>query len=445
MSMFNLKKTTAMVMGGLMALSVSTAFAETMDISLEDSLLMALANNHSIKMAGYDYENAKWQLSSARRATGLTLGWKGQGIKNGGIATEAQGGPRTGFSNSFSLSLPIYTGGKLEGLQASAKARVAEQDLAFERTKQSVKESTTAAYFKALQARNQVSVYNDTVKTCNEHLRNVNAQFSVGVVAKSDVLASEVQLASAQLGLTKAENDYYVAVATLNKIIGLPIDTDLNLTDDLDYAHYDVNLDECTKIAMHNRPDALASLFAIEEAKGGAQSARSGYLPSISVSAGKTYGGYNGWFANDDSKNSWTIGVQGEWNFWDNNVTQANVSAADAMVRKAEENAMETESTVRLEVQTALLNMQSSEKNISTTSTAVEKAEEDYNIARVRYSAGVGTNLDVMDAQDKLTKAKTDYYTALYTYNTSKASLDKAMGLMVDLNVDDYWAKLGKW
>ena len=106
---------------------------------------------------------------------------------------------------------------------------------------------------------------------------------------------------------------------------------------------------------------------------------------------------------------------------------------------------METESTVRLEVQTALLNMQSSEKNISTTSTAVEKAEEDYNIARVRYSAGVGTNLDVMDAQDKLTKAKTDYYTALYTYNTSKASLDKAMGLMVDLDVNDYWAKLGKW
>ena len=50
-----------------------------------------------------------------------------------------------------------------------------------------------------------------------------------------------------------------------------------------------------------------------------------------------------------------------------------------------------------------------------------------------------------MDAQDKLTKVKTDYYTALYTYNTSKASLDKAMGLMVDLNVDDYWAKLGKW
>ena len=50
-----------------------------------------------------------------------------------------------------------------------------------------------------------------------------------------------------------------------------------------------------------------------------------------------------------------------------------------------------------------------------------------------------------LDAEDKLTKAKTDYYTALYTYNTSKASLDKAMGLMVDLDVYDYWAKLGKW
>ncbi|MDY4697559.1 MAG: TolC family protein, partial [Selenomonas montiformis] len=64
--------------------------------------------------------------------------------------------------------------------------------------------------------------------------------------------------------------------------------------------------------------------------------------------------------------------------------------------------------------------------------------EEDYKIAQVRYQAGVGTNLDVMDAEEKLTAARTNYYTSLYNYNTSKASLDQAMGLPVDIDVVKY-------
>ena len=84
------------------------------------------------------------------------------------------------------------------------------------------------------------------------------------------------------------------------------------------------------------------------------------------------------------------------------------------------------------------MNLLAAEKNIQTTKVAVDKAQEDYKIAQVRYSAGVGTNLDVMDAEEKLTSTQTTYITALYDYNTSKASLDKAMGLKVDLDVAPY-------
>ncbi|MDY6295937.1 MAG: TolC family protein, partial [Schwartzia succinivorans] len=92
-----------------------------------------------------------------------------------------------------------------------------------------------------------------------------------------------------------------------------------------------------------------------------------------------------------------------------------------------------------LEVQTALLSLQAAEKNIQTTKVAVDKAQEDYKIAQVRYSAGVGTNLDVMDAEQALITAQTTYITALYNYNTSKASLDLAMGIKVDLDVAGYY------
>ena len=73
----------------------------------------------------------------------------------------------------------------------------------------------------------------DTVRAYQEHLDNVNAQYRVGTVAKSDVLSSQVNLANAQQALTTAQNNYDIAIATLNNVIGLPTDTVLEIDDEL--------------------------------------------------------------------------------------------------------------------------------------------------------------------------------------------------------------------
>ena len=91
----------------------------------------------------------------------------------------------------------------------------------------------------------------------------------------------------------------------------------------------------------------------------------------------------------------------------------------------------QVQDAVELEVRTDYLGMREAEKRISTTQVAVAQAEEDYHIAVVRYQAGVGTNIDVMDAQVALTEAKTNYVKALYDYNTSKAALNTSMGVGV--------------
>ena len=62
------------------------------------------------------------------------------------------------------------------------------------------------------------------------------------------------------------------------------------------------------------------------------------------------------------------------------------------------------------------------------------QAEEDYRIAQLRYSAGVGTNTDVMDASVALTTAKNNYIQALYDYNTNTALLEQNMGVPVENN-----------
>jgi len=84
-----------------------------------------------------------------------------------------------------------------------------------------------------------------------------------------------------------------------------------------------------------------------------------------------------------------------------------------------------------LQVRQAFLSIKEAEKRIDTSQVAVNQAQEDFRMSQVRYEAGVGTNLDVIDAELALTQAKTNYIQALYDYNTSKALLDQAMGVPV--------------
>ena len=259
-------------------------------------------------------------------------------------------------------------------------------------------------------------------------------------VAKSDVLGTQVQMANAEQNLINANNSYDVAIASLNNVMGLPTDTELNLTDSLDYNVYEIPLEECTAYARSNRPDVLMADYQVAIAEAGVQQAKAGYMPKVSAQASKSWAGDSPFGSEETDQrygqnNSWTAGVVVSWDIWDNNVTQSKVNQSKAAVAKAEAAAENTRQSGDLEVRTAYLNLKAAEKSINTTQVAVDKAQEDYKIAQVRYAAGVGTNLDVMDAEEKLAQAQTNYYTALYNYNSSKAALDKAMGIMVDLDV----------
>lgn len=436
-----MKKLTALVLGGLMTTTMaSAAMAESVDMTLEESVRTALDNNYSIKQQEAEYDSAVWARHQARRSFGPTVNWQSTATKMGGKYYEDMLKLSRNYGNTLNLTMPIYTGGQLEGAIKAADLAMNANELGLELSKQQVKAATMSAYYQALQAKNQIKVAQDSVNTLTEHLKNVNAQYTVGTVAKSDVLGTQVQMANAEQNLINANNSYDVAIASLNNVMGLPTDTELNLTDSLDYNVYEIPLEECTAYARSNRPDVLMADYQVAIAEAGVQQAKAGYMPKVSAQASKSWAGDSPFGSEETDQrygqnNSWTAGVVVSWDIWDNNVTQSKVNQSKAAVAKAEAAAENTRQSGDLEVRTAYLNLKAAEKSINTTQVAVDKAQEDYKIAQVRYAAGVGTNLDVMDAEEKLAQAQTNYYTALYNYNSSKAALDKAMGIMVDLDV----------
>ncbi len=427
---------------GIMSFSLgmgSVSAVDIVDIDLDETIQRALANNRAIKRSIASRESAYWALRQARRQMGPTLSWDTvANYARGKAYDNYQDFNHRIFTNTASVSMPLYAGNRYKEGRVQARYGLNTADLTLENSLQTVRLTATNYYFNILRCRNEIEVYEDNVRTLQEHLNNVNAQFRAGTVAKADVLASEVRLANARQTLVTAQNEYDIAVATLSNFLLLPADTLLRTQDQLTYQKYDLNLANCTAFALENRPDVAAAEYAIKQAESGVRSAKAGYRPSVNASVSKNLSGKNP-FA-DTYSEGWTAGVTASWNIFDNGVTAAQVKSAQAALNQTQESAAELREAVQLEVQSAYLTLNAAEKNISTTRLAIASAEEDYKIAVVRYQAGVGTNLDVMDASDKLTQARNNYYTALYTYNTAKASLDKAMGIPVSIDVVRYVA-----
>lgn len=418
----------AVLAGLLTAQNVSAA---PVQISLEKAVEMALETNPTVKISLAENEVARANKDSAKASRWFTISFD-HSFSRGGYYDPnpllGNSGAGNSYSNSISASIPLYTGGKLSGTIEQAVQDYRSSQYGVSEAYQEVKLSATDAFFTVLQTKDALELSQESVTRLQAHLDNVQAQYDVGVVAKIDVLRSDVELADAEQTRIKAENAYNLALASLNNVIGLPLATEVEVTEKLAYEEYTNTLDNCILFALANRPELFQAEASVESAKAGVKVARAGYMPQVSASASNAWSDNN--WPGDDNEN-WGVGIGLSINVFDSGVTAAKVNAAKATLVKAEETYRQTKDSIQLDVRSNYLNLREAEKRIATSKVAVASAEEDYNIAQVRYRAGVGTNLDVMDAQVALTEAQNNYIQALYDYNTSGAALEKSMGVPV--------------
>lgn len=429
-----------------MALGQSAFAGETVALNLDDAMLRAFQTNPTVSIAQYELDRARASYNAARQSRGISISASHTTQRGGAdddqYTNRLKGVDATGnliydrvnagkgiankHSNGLTASLPIFTGGKLSGTIKQAKANYQYNEVGVQRTYNEMRSTVTDGYFKMLQADNMQKLSAESVTRLEDHLKNVQAQYDVGVVAKVDVLRSQVELANAKQTLIQAENAYQVAEANMNKIVGLPMDTTLKLDNLLVYNAYDKNMDDCLAYAAEHRPELMQAKYGVDAAKGALMVARSGHMPQVAASASQAWSDSN-WPG--DENGNWGVGVSVSMNVFDTGVTLSKIHGAEADLKKAEETYRDTVNAVNLDVRSNYLGLREAEKRISTTKLAVEQADEDYRIAQLRYMSGVGTNTDVLDAQVALTKAKTNYTQALYDYNTSKTALETSIGV----------------
>ena len=410
----------------------------TIDLNLPKTVQMALDYNRDIKNSQYALKKAEYAINQAQagKKPSVDYNFGAQRSRATDAATYSRAASLMGsansisnaFSNGISVNIPLYTGGLVEGQIDVAKLGKTNAQEEILRVEQATKYSAIEGYYGLLAYQELQGVYHEAVDNLQGHLDNVQAQYNVGTKAKVDVLSSDVSLANAKTTAITADNNVAIAESNLNNILGLPLETKLNLADhQLPFDTYNISLQEAMDYAMKYRPEVLQAAIAVQEAERSIDIADAGNKPTVAITGG------NDWADNtfpgiDANKRSWKVAAGVTYNFYDGGATKAKVNQAKQDLLVARETEQKTRESVQLQVKQAYLNIRSAAQKVEETQTVVDQARENYRIQNIRYQAGVGINLDVLDAQLSLNQA-------LYDYNVGIAKLEQVMGVDVESGV----------
>ncbi len=404
--------------------------AAAMDIDLKGAVTTAIQNNRDITIAELKRREAEADVSAAaaKKNPSVSYSWQRNQYPTQVVTTVVgTQSSNHGYSQGINVSWPIWTFGKVEGAIDAARYQKNIADLNVYKTEADTKLAAVQAYYQYLEAVKLAEVQAQSVTDYASHLNNVQQQFDAGIVAKLDVLSSNVSLANAKQKSIAADNTRDVAEANLNNIMRVPMNTTLNPLDkNFPEPEFDLTMEQAILMAQKYRWELVEADYGVKAAEASLRSAKAGYLPTVSVG-----GGYSWKEASVTAvdKDDWAVQGGLSWSLWDGGATQASVKKADAAVKTAQETLLQAREKIELEVRQDYLNVLSYKEQIRAAEASVAQAEEAYKIATVRYSSGVGINLDVLDAELALNTARTNYITALYNYNIGLATLEHAMGV----------------
>ncbi len=273
------------------------------------------------------------------------------------------------------------------------------------------------------------------VALLEQQVKDQQNRFDAGTVPRFNVLQAEVALANAKPPLIQAENDYRISLYQLVRLLGMdyprghPSEVPFNVVGTLGYSPKPINTDESIRIAIARNPALKAQRLSIltQASNVGVQFA--GYLPTLNANVG--YQIQNDTTSSDvsDTLTGWFFGATGSWNFWDGGATYGRVAQAKAQLMQSKNTYDNQIRTVVLSVQEAISNLQQAKETIDSQTASVVQANEALRLARERLDAGVGTQLDVLNAQVQLLQSQTNVLQARYDYIAAMASYEQALSL----------------
>ncbi|NET70192.1 MAG: TolC family protein [Sphaerospermopsis sp. SIO1G2] len=414
---------------------------ENQPLTLEQVLDLAKKNNNDLQVSILELERSRSVLKEAQAALLPTLDVNGRisnsrSSANTLTAKQAQqidptaddAESNTAFDTQAQLRYDLYTSGLRTATITEAEERVRLQELEVERQFEEIRLSIATDYYNLQQADENVRISRSAVENSEASLRDAVALERAGVGTRFDVLRSQVNLANAQQDLTNALSQQVISRRRLAVSLNLPHSINISAADPVQLAGlWERNLEDSIILAYQNRPELQQQLAQRNISEQQRRQALASLGPQISLVA--SYDLLDVFNDQINASDGYSVGVQASINLFDGGAARARAAQAKKNMAIAETQFTEQRNQIRFQVEQAYSTQLSNLENVQTANVALEQAKESLRLARLRFQAGVGTQTDVINAENELTRSEGNRVRAILDYNRALIELQRFVTL----------------
>jgi outer membrane protein len=417
--------------GVVFCLWLATISAASPAYTIDEAVALADAQNPEILITRKKVEAARGGLIEAR------AGYL-PSIVSSGFADRRETQNSTSlrpedYNASVRALENVYTGGAVSNQVAIAELVLEKQQCELEEVRNRVAMEVRIAFYDVLLNRSKVSVRENSVRVLDEELKTQEERLRAGIVGTLNVSRAQVALANEQPELANAKTQLKNSYLRLGELFGTDFTTQVGeprfeVGGQLQYAALHPDLNACLGRADANRAEIKARQRDVEIEDRQYLVDQSELRPRVQVFSGYEVYNERDPAVGPEFNHGYIVGVSGTWHLFDGFATKGRMRATRAR-REAAVQALEAaRRAVASEVRGAFLDLEQSESVLQSETRNVQTADESLEIAKTNLTAGLGTQLDILQAAADVTRTRTTRLSAIYLHNVALARLGHACG-----------------
>ena len=434
---------------GCFSLNISYAQANKniIYLSWENVVNISLKENLSLKSKLLDYESQNLEEWRAITSFIPSFSYQGTAIRNLELPVFIFMGQKfvvgTNYSiqHSLDLTLPVFTGGmRWFNLSAQKSLRKSLSEELKGAESQTVL-SALQSYYGIMLSNELMKTASEAVKVAKQNLENVEIHYKQGAATELDLKRANAQYYSTIPQLESAVSVKLLSYQRLKSILNIPLEDSLAVVDSLKSKNFlagysDFSLDELKNIALEKRNDLLSLGYKLDAAGEGEKMALSQFSPVISISANVTHQAQM-----DRAKISWSDYIRSKslilsvyWPIFEGGKKIIDYQLAQIKTDQMKLTIKQAKDLASLDVEEKYYSFKEVLKSLNSLKQAMEESKESMRISSLMYGNGMGTQLDVLNAQLLYTRSSAEYLQGIYNFNISQLQLLNSVGLM-----DNIW------
>jgi outer membrane protein len=417
------------------ALSVSPKALGLPIYTIERAVAVAEEHNPEILIARKKVQGARGGWVEARSGY---LPW----LSSNGLVDKRQQQTQTrlrdeDYNVTLKLEQNLYTGGAVPSQVAIARLNIEKQNYELQEIASRVAMDVRIAFNELLLNRAKVRVHQDSVRVLDEELKSQQQSFSAGIVSNLNVQRAEVALANERPELFNAQTQLKNSYLRLGDLFGTEVQprgeaAPFEVSGELQYQPNHPDLNDCLARADANRPVLKARQKDIEIEDQQYILDRSALRPHV-----RAFSGYEVYSERDpdvgqEFNYGGVVGINATWNIFDGFATKGRMQATRARREAAVQALAAARRAVASEVRSVFFDLEQAERVLETETNNVQAADEALDIAKSNFAAGLGTQLDILQAASDVTRTRTTRFSAIYLHNVGLARLAHACASSVE-------------